>query len=126
MTQGPNPPVPGGTGAKKSSTGLQENAGGLLAYLLGFVSGIVLLLVEKENETIRFHAMQSTIVFGGLFLVGIVLNFIPIIGLIVSIFLAPVTVILWIYLMIKGYSGERYHLPMAGSFAEEQLKKFSK
>ncbi|TGB01507.1 hypothetical protein E4663_16625 [Halobacillus salinus] len=111
-------------GTNKSSTGLQENIGGLLAYLVGFVSGIILLLVEKENQVIRFHAMQSTVVFGGFFLLGIVLNFIPVIGTLISILLAPVSFILWIYLMIKGYQGGRYHLPIAGPFAEEQLKKF--
>ncbi|WP_232324814.1 DUF4870 domain-containing protein [Halobacillus mangrovi] len=129
MSQSPNNPMPpkgGGTptpGMKKSSTGLDENVGGVIAYLLGFVSGIVLLLVEKENDTIRFHAMQSTIVFGGIFVIGMVLNLIPIIGLLVSLLLTPVSLILWIFLMIKAYQGNRYHLPFTGKVAESQLRK---
>ncbi|RWZ58237.1 DUF4870 domain-containing protein [Halobacillus fulvus] len=113
-------------GTKKSSTGLQENVGGLLAYLLGFVTGIVLLLVEKENDKIRFHSMQSIIVFGGLFVIGIVSNFIPIIGLLISLLLAPVSLVLWILLMVKAYQGERYHLPVVGKMAEDQLRKMTK
>ncbi len=122
MAQGPNHPT---QETKPSSTGLQENVGGVLAYLLGFISGIALLLLEKDNQTIRYHAMQSTVVFGGIFLLGIVLNFIPIIGTIISILLSPVSLVLWIILMVKAYQGGRYHLPIAGDFADEQLKKFS-
>ncbi|SFJ76357.1 Uncharacterized membrane protein [Halobacillus dabanensis] len=111
---------------KKSSTGLDENVGGVLAYLLGFISGIVFLLIEKENETVRFHAMQSIILFGSFFVLGFVVNFIPIIGLLVSLLIAPVTLILWIVLMVKAYQGERYHLPITGKLAEQQLEKMAK
>ncbi|SDO29242.1 DUF4870 domain-containing protein [Halobacillus aidingensis] len=111
---------------KKSSTGLEENVGGLLAYLLGFISGIVFLLIEKENEFIRFHAMQSVILFGFFFVFGFVVNFIPIIGLFVSLLMAPVSLVLWILLMVKAYQGERYHLPVTGKMAEEQIQKMAK
>ncbi|SDJ79148.1 DUF4870 domain-containing protein [Salimicrobium halophilum] len=108
-----------------SSTGLQENVGGLLAYLLGFITGIIFLLVEKENSFIRFHAMQSTIVFGGIFVLGLVTGMIPIIGWIIGILLSPISLILWIFLMYKAYNKERYHLPMVGEMSENQLKKMS-
>ncbi|RDY72696.1 DUF4870 domain-containing protein [Halobacillus trueperi] len=111
---------------KKSSTGLEGNVGGLLAYLLGFISGIVFLLIEKENEFIRFHAMQSVILFGFFFVFGFVVNFIPIIGLFVSLLMAPVSLVLWILLMVKAYQGERYHLPVTGKMAEEQIQKMAK
>lgn len=111
---------------KKSSTGLDENVGGVLAYLLGFISGIVFLLIEKENETVRFHAMQSVILFGSFFVLGFVVNFISIIDLLVSLLIAPVTLILWIVLMVKAYQGERYHLPITGKIAEQQLEKVAK
>src|SRR3989344_4697379 len=48
---------------------------GALAYLLGPITGILFLLMEKGNKFVRFHAMQSTILFGGLFVVNIVLGF---------------------------------------------------
>lgn len=115
--------VQGTPGMKKSSTGLQENVGGLLAYLVGFISGIVLLLVEKENQTIRFHALQSTIVFGALFILSIVLNFIPLIGFIISLLIGPIALVLWLLLMFKAYQGERYHLPIVGKMVEDQLRK---
>ena len=46
-----------------------ENLMGAVSYLLGFVTGIIMLLVEKQSRFVRFHAMQSTILFGGLFVV---------------------------------------------------------
>ncbi|WP_306417021.1 DUF4870 domain-containing protein [Halobacillus sp. Marseille-P3879] len=93
--------------------------------MLGAVTGIIFLIIEKENNFIRFHAMQSVLVFGGLFVIGIVVNFIPIIGILINLIIAPVSLILWIILMIKAYQGERYHLVVAGKMAEEQLEKFN-
>jgi len=49
---------------EKTSTGLQENIAGLLCYVLGWVTGIIFLFIEKENKFVRFHAVQSIVVFG--------------------------------------------------------------
>lgn len=56
-----------GRGASNTSVGLEENVEGALAYLLGFVSGIVLYLIEKDSRFVRFHALQSTVIFLGIF-----------------------------------------------------------
>lgn len=90
-----------------------QNLKGALAYLLGFMTGIFFLMTEKENEFIRFHARQSIIVFVILF----VLNFIPL----VNFFVIPISLILWLFLMYKAYSGEKYKLPYIGGFAEKQF-----
>ena len=100
-----------------------QNMMGAVAYLLGFVTGIILLLVEKENKFVRFHAMQSTITFGALFVLGMVLGFIPIIGWFIGILLGPVELILWVVLMWKAFSGEMFKLPVVGEMAEKQLAK---
>ena len=34
----------------KTSTGLPENVAGLLCYVLGWISGLVFLLIEQENK----------------------------------------------------------------------------
>ncbi len=125
MVEGPRKTMPPSPGMKKSSTGLDENVGGLLAYILGFITGIIFLVIEKENEKIRFHAMQSTITFGALFVISLIVNFIPIIGILISMILAPLSIVLWIILMVKAYQGERYHLPIAGKMAEDQLRKMT-
>ncbi len=52
-----------------TSTGLAENIAGLLCYVLGWITGLVFLLIECKNEFVRLHAMQSVIVFGALTIV---------------------------------------------------------
>ena len=108
--------------AGKSSTGLQPNVAGLLCYLVGWVTGIVFLIIEKENQFVRFHAIQSINVFGALTVVNIILTFIPIIGWIVSVIIGIIAFILWILLMVRAYQGKRYKVPIAGNMAEQQLK----
>ncbi len=105
--------------AVKEKVSSNQNIMGAVAYLLGFVTGIVLLLTEKENKFIRFHAMQSTVVFGVIFIVSLV----PVVGWVVGFILAPVSFILWLVLMYKAYQGEMFKLPMVGDLAEKQLAR---
>jgi len=106
---------------EKSSTGLEENVAGFLCYLLGFITGIVFLVVEKNSSFVKFHAMQSTITFLGLFVIMGVLSFIPIVNLlIVPIWI--LSLIVWLILMVKALRGERYSLPIVGKMAEEKVK----
>jgi uncharacterized membrane protein len=106
----------------KSSTGLEQNVAGALAYLVGPITGIVLLIVEKDNKFVRFHAMQSTITFGALFALYIVLT-ISIVGLVLILPLTLLQLVLWIFLMVKAFGGEMYKLPWVGDLAEKQVQK---
>jgi len=108
----------------KTSSGMDENLAGLLCYLAGFVTGIIFLVIEKNSKFVRFHAMQSIIVFGGLVVVNIVLGYIPIIGWAIGLLVAPLTFILWIVLMIKAYQGQTFKLPIVGDIAEKQVEQF--
>lgn len=96
------------------------------SYLLGFVTGIVFLLIEKQSKFVRFHAMQSTILFGGIFVANIVLGFIPILGILAGFFLSIGAFILWIILMWKAFGGEMYMLPYVGEIAKKQLAKLDR
>lgn len=102
-----------------TDTGIKPNVAALLAYLLGFISGLVFILIEKNNKFVRFHAMQSIVVFGVIFAAQWIISFIPGIGLIASGLLSILSVVLWIVLMVKGYQGEKYKLPLAGDIAEK-------
>jgi uncharacterized membrane protein len=108
-----------------STTNLEPNVAGLLCYLATWITGLIFFLIEKENKFVRFHAMQSMVTFGAIFVGYIVfmgLGFIPVIGLlfdILSWILAVLAFVLWIVLMVKAYQGERFKLPIAGDFAEK-------
>ncbi|WP_214627091.1 DUF4870 domain-containing protein [Paenibacillus agaridevorans] len=107
-----------------SSTGLDPKVAGLLCYLLGFITGIIFLVLEKQSRFVKFHAMQSTIVFVAIVAINLVLGWIPVIGWLISIILAPISFILWIALMLMALQGKMFKLPYIGDISEEQANKF--
>ena len=110
---------------KKSVFGLDENIAGLLCYLLGFVSGIIILIMERENKFVRFHALQSTMWFILLTIVSLVsgwiFGWIPLIGGLISSVLTLLTVASAIFLMYNAYMGKQFKIPIIGDVVEGQL-----
>jgi uncharacterized membrane protein len=130
--QTPPPPPPSGQrppAASQTSTGLDPKLAGLLCYILGIITGLIFFLIEKSNDVVRFHAAQS-IVFSGavivlwivLMIVGLILTSISwqlgnLFGLL-SLVLWLGLFVVWVVLLIKGYSGEKWKLPVLGDMAE--------
>ena len=114
-----SPVATGVAGAAGSTTSLEPNIAGLLCYLVGWITGLIFILIEKENKFVRFHAMQSIVVFGALNVVAIIFSFIPVVHVILGTIVGILGVILWIVLMIKAYQGEKIKLPIAGDIAEK-------
>jgi uncharacterized membrane protein len=125
-----------------STFGFSPNAASLLAYIWIPVTSIIVLVTEKENRLVRFHAFQSlfmgliifamTIVLAtaiGIFtLVGGLIS--PYLGLIVSALSLLIWVViafallgLWVLCLVKAYRGEMYKVPFAGNLAEKQAYK---
>jgi uncharacterized membrane protein len=108
-----------------ASTGLAPNLAGALAYLFAPLTGILFLVLEKENWFVRFHAAQS-IVFGvarivvwvALTILGMILGVIPVIGWILSILLSfgfgLGCFALWLYLMFQAFQGREWEVPVLG------------
>ena len=106
---------------EKTSTGFDANVAAALSYLVGFVTGIIFLVVEKENRFVRFHAMQSTLLFIGIILVDILVQMVPILGALIVLFLIiPLSAVLWLLMMFKAYQGEEYKLPLVGQMAADR------
>ena len=76
-----------------TSTGLGPTVAGAIAYLLGPITGGILLFLEKDNRFVRYHAAQSITV--GLLLVGVYIAL-----SIVSTLLAVVPVLGWIIALL--------------------------
>ena len=107
---------------EKTSTGLDANIAAALAYLVGFVTGIIFLVVEKENRFVRFHALQSTLLFAGIVAIDILLQIVPILGALVVVFIViPASAVLWLLLMFKAYQGEEFKLPLVGQLAADRV-----
>jgi len=82
----------------------------------------VFFLLEKENKFVRFHAMQSIIVFGGLTIISLIISVIPLLGWLISTLLSLLALVLWILLMVKAYQNVWFKLPLVGDLAEKYSK----
>ena len=117
-----------GPGAR-SGTGLEPRVAASLCYVLTWLTGLIFLLVEKDDEYVRFHAMQA-IAFGVasviLWVVCLVFTSLvdnaPAIGGILSglawAAFVVTSLILWIVLIIKAYQGDRFKLWILGDLAD--------
>ena len=98
-----------------------------LTYLFGWITGLIFLGVEKEDENIRWHAANSVAVFGGATLAGVVLNIlsrIPFLGIlfaIISWLLGVATFVAWIVLMVNAGNGSRFRVPFLTDFGEKNF-----
>jgi uncharacterized membrane protein len=120
-------PSPGGA----STTGLDPHVAAALSYLAGPFSGVLLLLAERTNPHVRFHAWQSLVALGGLWVLGLVLYLLAFAALFVSatafrllLWLAVLVwagwVVLWVICLVKAYRGEPFRLPLVAGFAERR------
>ena len=100
-----------------STLDLEPNIAGLLCYVVGWISGIIFLVLEQKNRFVRFHAIQSIIVFGALNLASVILGHIPFIGWFFSVIIGVFGFIMWIVLMVKAYHYQLYKVPLAGDWA---------
>jgi uncharacterized membrane protein len=109
-------------------TGLAPNVAGALSYLLGPITGVLFLVLEKHNPFVRFHAAQSivlsvawVILWVVLTVVNAVLSVVPIIGWIIGILLSLSVGLaglgLWLFLMYKAFGGNEWEVPVVGAQA---------
>jgi uncharacterized membrane protein len=118
----PPPPVPG-------AAGMTDNVASAACYVLGAVTGVILLLLEpyNRNRTVRFHAFQSIfltvawIVFWSL--VRVLFRFLGFFGFFsLSSVISLAFFVLWVYLILSAYQGKRVVLPFIGPMAEQQVR----
>lgn len=114
----------GGPNLGPTSMNMDPKLGGALSYIT-WIAGLVFVLAEKQNRFVRFHAIQSLILWlspTAIYLVAsIVGRVVPVLGLI----LGCVAGLVWIAAFvgaivagIKAYQGELYKLPIIGEYAE--------
>lgn len=117
-----------------TGSGLDPKLASVLAYFFGFLGGLIFFLIEKENKSVRFHAVQSMLLSVAFFVIWfamIMFTFIlaaatagigALFGLLMP-FIGLGALILWIVLMVKAYNGEEWELPIIGKIAREQANK---
>jgi uncharacterized membrane protein len=124
------PPPPGAQYA--AAPGLQENAASALCYILGFITGIIFLVMApyNQNRNIRFHAFQSIFFSAAAFALSLIFSMfvwnlaygVGMWGLITMLYLCIRLAMfaLWIFVMFKAYQGQKFMLPIIGPLAEKQ------
>jgi uncharacterized membrane protein len=122
------PPISLAARPVPSSTGLEPNFAAALAYLAGPFSGVLLLIVERANQYVRFHAWQSVLGLGGLALLAsatLVLSFLTLLlsPLAFTVMytaaevLAVLWVVAWVLCLVKAFTGSAWKMPFAGRYA---------
>ena len=120
----PAPPPPGYAAAP--AAGLAENVAALLSYVLGWLTGIIFLVIDKR-PFVRFHAAQSIVVFGALTILRILLSFFFLGGYsfglfwlwsMVSVLVTLLFFVAWIVLMVMAYQGKKFEVPIAAGIAK--------
>jgi len=114
---------------------MSSNVAGLLAYVLGFITGIIFLVIEpyKNDKFVRFHAFQSIffnvgiIVFWIAYMIVVsILSFVTlgimamVMGL-VGFLISLAILAYWIFLMYQAYNNKLYKIPFVGDLAAKQV-----
>ncbi len=107
--------------AANSGTGLGKNTASALSYVLGPITGVIFLVLEKD-KMVRFHAMQSIVFSVFAFALNMILGFTIILALVLPL-LWVVEFVLWLVLIYKAWQGEEWEVPLLGKFARQLLGK---
>lgn len=111
-----------------TSTGVEPRLAAILCYSAWWISGLIFLIIEQEHRTVRFHAAQSLVLFGGLSLVIGLLSAGSVGMLVVSaaafqaarllVYVVWIgAVAIWMLLMLKTFQGETWRVPFASDLA---------
>ncbi len=118
----------------KTALGLDSNVGAMLCYLpiclINLIYSIIVVVSEKDNKVVRFHAFQSLLLIGAMIVISIVVSIIAVIlaaisstlGMLFGMLSWVVSLVfigLAIFMCIKAYGGGTYKLPVIGDMAEK-------
>lgn len=104
-----------------TTTGLKKETAGALAYVLGPVTGILFLIIGKDSF-VKFHAMQSIVIFVLLFALQVILGLTIFLALLIGV-VNILGFVLWLLCIYKAWQGEEWEVPIAGKLARQLVKK---
>ena len=117
MSQIPPPPPgqPSPMGGSPSGVGSNKKTYTILAYVLGWVGGLIFLFVGKDDPDVKWNAAQSLIIFGGLSILIFILGLIPVVQILTFV-LFIIGFIFWVIFLIQSLqgNGERIQAPVVG------------
>lgn len=126
----------------KSALGLDANVAALLGYIIWIIA-LISVIIEKENQFVRFHAIQALLYQAAMIVLFVVLAILQVvvmiifgvaaaaagdIGGVVGLLVSLISGLIWIVVpllalvgiilaAVKAYQGQMYRLPIIGNMA---------
>jgi len=92
---------------------------GFLAYLLGIIGFLIVLLAKKDNKFAMYHAKQC-LVLCIVSVIAVVIAMIPFVGwFVLGPILYVIILVLWIIGMVNALTGKEKPLPIIGKYGEK-------
>jgi uncharacterized membrane protein len=115
MSEMPPPPPsqPQPMGGMPSAAGSNKKTYTILAYLLGWLTGLIFLFVGKDDPDVKWNAANSVVFFGGLSIIIFIIGLIPVVQILV-LPLWIVGFIFWVIIMIQALQGTGQRIPVPG------------
>jgi uncharacterized membrane protein len=117
----PPPGYPQQPYQQSTTSGVDKKTGSFLAYLLWWITGLVMLFVGKGDPDIKYHAAQSVVFFGAVSVLRVALGIVGDFAIPGAIFaisglIQLFAIIIWIICMVKAWSGggARFPIPLLG------------
>ena len=115
--------------AEKSSLGIDLDLACLLSYVAGPLSGGLMLLLEKRDVLVRFHAAQSCLLFAPSFILIPIFFLIPdptstifrFLYYMTGGVLVIATLFLYVWILPAAWRLERKRLPIVGKLADRWI-----
>ena len=118
-----------------AGSGLAPHVAAGFAYLFGFVGGIVFLLLERRDRTVRFAATQSILLSAAWVAVWVaysllfaIVALVPVVRLLAFALAAPVGFLVgavffvaWLLSVVRAFQGKAVRLPFLGDLADRFL-----
>src|SRR5260370_40445089 len=122
----PPPPQPAPMGGTPSAAGSNKKTYTILAYVLGWIGGLIFLCVGKDDPDVKWNAANSVVVFGGLSVVNLILGFIPVVN-VLAVVVTIVGFIYWVIFMIQAIqgTGQRIPAPLVGTYINRYVDQLA-
>jgi uncharacterized membrane protein len=127
MAQMPPPPPSQPTPMEATpAAGSNKKTYSTLAYILGWITGVIFLFVGKDDPDVKWNAANAIVVFGGLSVIGIVFSVIPGVKYLTPL-VSLVSFVYWLVFLIKNLQGhgERQHAPLISGFIDQYVDQLA-
>jgi uncharacterized membrane protein len=93
-----------------------------VAVFLSIIGVLVAYIAKKDDKYVMYYARQSLVLFITwviVWIIGMVLDIIPVLGSIINFGMLVGLVVLWIFGLVYSLSGEMKEIPVIGQYSSK-------